>query len=531
MGRPPPPTTAESFQSTRVVLVWTGVRYTGSETAMGIAQDPLRNGILSVATDRHIVELLVRMRMGVRRKRRDFGFYERLGKTKKPHRITPVATTLATLLPPRNDWPRPAAKTRQAASIRGKDATAQLLVKWILSRWGTPRTESPDWLMELRRFSGRIRHRLATWDASAELASPETFIKLKTFAKEKGEADEYRGLAVYSVEDRLVVSLAARYWRLRTDDLMHSGSVAFRTAVPPKTHHSAVSEILAFRRSLMKLGLDEIWVSEVDIRGFFDVISIVAARRAVEKLAARLPPELKPDIRAVGILNAFLESYSFNKVGQPQAIELAKHKKRVGFGIAVPWPEAQLKALGVDTSTESVGIPQGGALSCFLANAVLDQADQAVQAVVTAAGQDQHALYLRYCDDIICLATSEGLCRGMMEAYKRAVESLRLPIHPILEFKTRYVDDAESKNKKTFWDGKSKAPYRWGPAGQVQWVPWCSFVGYQIRHDGYLRVRPKAWPARITPLAIVPPATSTISRAARRLARSTPRGSIPRSNR
>ena len=39
---------------------------------------------------------------------------------------------------------------------------------------------------------------------------------------------------------------------------------------------------------------------------------------------------------------------------------------------------------------------------------------------------------------------------------------------------------------------KSKAPYEWGPATKPGRVPWCAFVGYQIRHDGALRLRPSS---------------------------------------
>ncbi len=41
---------------------------------------------------------------------------------------------------------------------------------------------------------------------------------------------------------------------------------------------------------------------------------------------------------------------------------------------------------------------------------------------------------------------------------------------------------------REFWtEAKSKSPYRW--TGAEGGVPWVSFVGYQVRYDGVLRVR------------------------------------------
>jgi len=195
-----------------------------------------------------------------------------------------------------------------------------------------------------------------------------------------------------------------------------------------------------------------------------------------------------PDLRAALVLRAFLNSYSFNKLGRREAEERALKRKRTGFGVAVPWPANELKALGVDVENEDIGIPQGGALSCFLANVVLDKADRSVQRVIEEAGANDSALYLRYCDDIICLSTSPAICQRMMDAYSAAVQSLGLPIHAAQSFAGAY----RGENRSTFWNSKSKAPYLWSAPHSNGRVPWCSFVGYQIRHDGALRVRPKS---------------------------------------
>ena len=98
----------------------------------------------------------------------------------------------------------------------------------------------------------------------------------------------------------------------------------------------------------------------------------------------------------------------------------------------------ELKALGVDTERDLVRIPQGGALSCFLANAILDHPDRAVEATSDSTVERQAVVYLRYCDDIICIATGREQCQRMMDAYTAALKDLRLPVAKPLVFNRPY---------------------------------------------------------------------------------------------
>ena len=61
----------------------------------------------------------------------------------------------------------------------------------------------------------------------------------------------------------------------------------------------------------------------------------------------------------------------------------------------------------------------------------------------------------------------------------------------MLVFDRVYKDKRESE-KDGFWSGKSKAPYEWGPPDKPGRVPWCAFVGYHVRYDGVLRIRPSS---------------------------------------
>ena len=460
---------------------------------MGIRQPTQQPTLMSAATDRRILTLLVRARMSLRRQRRDNSFYHRLAQTGRNPRVD-LESDLADLLPPRREWPRPGTAARNAARANGLDAVSTALVDFLLSNFSTPRQSSPVWLKRLRKFVGSVRTRIRNWGPDSRFESPKVYALLKSRATDAGKADAFRGLAVYGLSDRLVISIAARHLREMTDAVMHPGSLAFRTESPTLTHHDAVERIVRFRNQFES---SEKWVAEVDIRGFFDVVSHDVARRAVSRLLSKLPAEQRPDPRALSILNVYLDSYAFNMGGRDQAFRQARKQQRQGHDVEVPWPDADLRALGVDIERARVGIPQGGALSCFLANAILDQADWAVENAVRT-GADAEALYLRYCDDIICLATSRDQCDRMLTAYAASLVDLKLPAHQMLNFDRPYE---RSRNRKRpsrerqnggFGKGKSKAPYRWSQAGAPGSVPWCAFVGYHVRHDGKLRLRPSS---------------------------------------
>jgi len=452
---------------------------------MGIRPSNAVTDIMSVATDRRILRLLVRARMSVRRQRRDNSFYHRLAANGRNPRAA-VEAELVELFPPRREWPTPGQSTRRRAERNGTDPVSAALVDWLVSQFGKPSAAAPPWLKRLRRMVGTIRQRVRSWQPDSQLTSPQVYALLKSRAVASGQPDAFRCLAVYGLADGIVISIAARYFRQLTDEAMHPGALAFRTTAPPLTHHDAVERLLRFRG---ENELSEKWVAEVDIRGFFDVVSHGVARRAVERLLSRSPLGAQVDARAMLILDAYLESYAFNMGGQSAALIQALRQQRAGHDVQVPWPEDALKALGVDIERERVGIPQGGALSCFLANAILDFADWQVDA--TAGHDDAKVLYLRYCDDIVCVSTSQKRCQAMIDAYTESLVDLRLPAHAPLVFDRPY-EKSKERLPGGFWRGKSKAPYRWAESGQPRSVPWCSFVGYQLRFDGVLRIRPSS---------------------------------------
>lgn len=96
--------------------------------------------------------------------------------------------------------------------------------------------------------------------------------------------------------------------------------------------------------------------------------------------------------------------------------------------------------------------------------------------------------YARFCDDIIIIHPQKVQCRKAYEQYLQSLSDLKLVAHKAKAFK--------EYNAK-FWKIKTKKPYVWNRVNKKHQlakknVPWLAFVGYQLRYDGLLRVRPSS---------------------------------------
>ena len=122
---------------------------------------------------------------------------------------------------------------------------------------------------------------------------------------------------------------------------------------------------------------------------------------------------------------------------------------------------------------------------------MLDLADERVRAA--AAGKE--LIYLRYCDDVIIISPDREVTAQALRIYLQTLQELRLPAHPCFQ---PNGDDA------AFWKAKSRDAYAWGLDRAAGEQPWIGFLGYQVRRDGLLRIRPDTIAkqrARITALA------------------------------
>lgn len=467
---------------------WTGARrlLTCRETCL-----PSHLTLERIASDRRIVSMLVRARLRDASTERTKVFFDRAADDERTRRRE---GTLNALLPRRRQWPRPSPKRRRALAQQGLDARAEALINWIMRRWGTPRGSADPWLNSLRCFAARIRRNLCSWEPGQVLDPPRVFATVKERGTSPGKPDYFRCLATFKLEASVMISLVAKYFVTLTDHLLGDEVLAFRQAQggEPADHHTAVSRVLTFRDRVRPTIDRPLWAAEADIRGFFDCVLHDVAMNEVGNLLQEAGLATV-DPHALSFLDSYLAAYAFNVDGHRQAEAFAKAKlARPGHRAEVKWPAEELTKLGVPTTSTRIGIPQGGALSAFLANAVLRAADRAVLSTLPKSS----SLYLRYCDDILILAPRRRDAAGALKAYISALEILKLPSHPPRAFgrpystRRRLPSGASAPGTaKWFWQGKSKNAYAWNRSGTRGHVPWIAFVGYQIRYDGVLRIR------------------------------------------
>lgn len=341
----------------------------------------------------------------------------------------------------------------------------------------------PAWANELNQFISKLQCRVLV-DASFEFRTPEIV------PQPKKNPNEFRAIASFpNVEDKIVDIINAKYLRERLEICLEDAARAFRSG--DKRHldrNSAIDEIYRIREAHPEKSL---FITECDIRGFFDCVHHPVAKdalRRAEQILRVRQPKLRIDPRAIKIFNRYLECYSFSQTTLRHEPELKKRTKNKNA--VYKWPAAgsvtQANTLLHYHKTPKrckIGVPQGGAHSCLIANLVLDLADKEVALTLHANRGD--SLYLRYCDDIIIITEDESSCIHATETYYRALHAVKLPYH----LPTQLDGTAE----QFFEDSKTKECFRWGPKDfSKRQFPWIQFLGYQIRYDGRIRIRPSS---------------------------------------
>jgi len=388
------------------------------------------------------------------------------------------------IFPPRRQWHsfRPRDRRERASPDRDPKerlprASSSLNLESLLRAVLTLRRRTPQaaWVEKLNQKVVAIQDRVLSQQAFT-FQAPRVHPAPKDRKKH-----EYRPLAVFSPEDKIIEGLTARYLRDTLDPALRPSCLAFRCRrgqAPAPDIHYALEQILKMNRRHRKTGM---FVAECDIKGFFDCVSHEVARTALDELvrdARRKAPKLRIHNRARQIFEAYLGVYSFSDNVLGSALPaLQRRYSQLQF----KWPAEELKHLHGTETLPRIGVPQGGALSNFIANAVLHSADKELDRLKRRLGRSFR--YLRYCDDMVLLAYDREVCQAAFELYCRVLERLKLPIHP---------PSCVQAYSREFWGGKSNAPYHWRRPHSGNEVPWIQFVGYQVRYDGLLRLRPKS---------------------------------------
>ncbi|MDO3695694.1 reverse transcriptase domain-containing protein [Wenyingzhuangia sp. chi5] len=439
-------------------------------------------------TNPAIIKMLCKHRAGISHKRhkkhmsRDISFHNRTNKITISNKDFDFIT-IQSLFPTRRNWK----KLNQTERLDPNSLTNSLernqmrlwksykIEKYLVDFKGkTPE----DWYDNLLQFCNKIRKKVEDISTDKYIIQKPLIFPLPK--SNKNGRCIYRPIAKFTLEDKIITSLLSRYLTINFDSIFLDCSYAFRARnnktghVP--NHHDSIIEILKYRKKYKKL-----WVSECDIQKFFDTVQhdhlLKIFHRTIEELSFK---GIKISTTAIKLFSLFLDSYSFNKdVLTKNSVPNYFMESGVPIG-EFGWVKNELIDKYSETYIESfkIGVPQGNAISCFIANLILNNVDKAVKNV------DENIFYVRYCDDMVLAHKNNEICKKALEVYKKGISDNYLLYHEPKSFKN-YKDSANS-----FWEVKSKEPYFFGNKYvNERNIPWLSFVGYQINYKGELRVR------------------------------------------
>ena len=375
-------------------------------------------------------------------------------------------------LPPRNRW------YRQHKAERDKGTLHELHVSLMRTVRKLRRENcavDQEWIQKQDRLISAVRFRA--------LSSPRVSINSPAIvpSPKNGKGGEYRILATYPLECKILISQCAAYLRAFFEGEFLSCSFAFRfptKGTEPVTHHDAFSKLAGFWQENQVRGYIDAWVAECDIQGFFDTVCHQVVLREFDEWVRLFAQNNRYiDARSRHVILAYLRSYSYAGYATQEAKRILA---RIDQSATVKDRTNALRNFHRRINPSGIGVPQGGALSCFFANLLLHKADVEVTKIV--AKQPDNMNYVRYCDDMVIVGKNRTAVEESVAVYCETLRCLKLPPHELKS--VRYGRD--------FWHEKSKTPYRWARSAGDCNVPWLAFVGYQLRYDGMIRIRPSS---------------------------------------
>lgn len=395
---------------------------------------------------------------------------------------------LLSILPPRKKWLKLGEQSRRKPNrenefLTSNDKNYYSLLKTIKAE--SKKSIKANWFLNLEKFVEEIIA-ISKGDAY-EVSGPIIFPKLK----EKVQPDkpnECRPICIYSLKDRIVLSLTNKFLTRVFDKQFQDSSCAFRSKRNSQgniiSHHDCILGIGEYR---IKNEIGNLFVVECDIKKFYDTVNHKIAFsmfQALIDIAKINNPTLNVET-PIKIFKSYLNSFAFN-INIPKSTDLeywSAYKIPYGF---FGWVEKETETIAsyyTDIYNERIGVPQGGALSGLIANIYLNQADIELKKF--------DVFYQRFCDDMIIIAKDFDTCDRAKIVYENELKKLKLFPH---RFKStdelkKVVDD--NINLTEFWNGKSKGPYKWGKVKE-NGFPWIGFVGYEMDYLGNIRVRKKS---------------------------------------
>ena len=443
-------------------------------------------GLDSYFKDENIIRLLCKYRVNEANKRHAKHMIRNVSVHKSTNKVLinddqENFKFLQSIFPSRRDWKKlnevERKKYKDTISVNTRRLLKSVeLAKRDIARGGT----IPIWYTKLNNFVSELQADIQNILVSNfEITKPN----IKGIKKEKkGEVIIYRPIALYDFKDKIICSQTSKYLVNYFEHIFKklNCSYAFRPKRIDGTlpdHHDCITEIINYRSLHPNL-----WVAECDIQKFFDTVQHHHIAEVFDRYATEIEQEsgITFDIRAKKIFNLFLDSFNF----QENILSLKRdwfEANKLPFG-KFKWVEKDLNLkFGPGyTSKHKIGVPQGNAISCFIANLILHDVDVAVKSY------DNSVFYIRYCDDMILMHADEKRCSEALKIYMNNIDKNYLLFHnpeKFLNYKNRAVS-------RDFWGSKSKEPFLWSDKNSNKnSIPWVSFVGYQVDYHKRIRVR------------------------------------------
>jgi len=426
-------------------------------------------------TDRQIIKILCKKRALAAKKSHDNHFLRNISTSAKNPNV-PSKNIIHTFFPPRRDWIRAKKLERLKRNANAVELNAILLERTVfraMKEFKNNMQGSPKWLLSITDLVKDIQCSALNEMSEYVIPKPIVIPVLKDLKKK-----EYRPICSFGLKDLVIISQVAKYLTNCFDQLFLPCSYAFRTGVnsPKKfNHHQAVRDIIEFNNEAVIH-----YVAECDIKKFYDCVSHSEIKYRMDQFIVRAQIELGITIseRSKYLFSSYLACFSFNlDVAQKETTLLKNAGVKSG---SMPWAsKEEFERINIDINEQKIGVPQGGALSCLIANLILDYVDRQV-----LAKNDTKLFYARFCDDMVLIHSDLDLCNSAFDVYRKSLREVKLICHEPEELK---------EYNSNFWKIKSKFPYKWdeyeNSIEKKANVPWLSFVGYQVRWDNLVRIR------------------------------------------
>lgn len=393
---------------------------------------------------------------------------------------------LLSILPPRNKWLKLGEQSRRKPNeknefLTSNDKNYYSLLKTIKAE--SKKAVKANWYLNLQMFVNEII--AVSQGKEYKVSKPIIFPKLKDKVKQ-GKPNECRPICIFSLKDRIVLSLTNKFFTRIFDEQFQDSSYAFRAKSNSQgnilSHHDCIVGIGDYRN---KNADSNLFVAECDMKKFYDTVSHKIALKSFKsliKIVKNKYTELKFET-PTKIFKSYLNSFAFNiDIPKPTDNDYwTSYKIPNGFFGWIDKKELRNHYLFVSLSR--IGVPQGGALSGLIANIYLNQTDIDLSKI--------DVFYQRFCDDMIIIAKDFDTCNKAKNIYENKLKMLKLFPH---KFKNsdelKKVENGKLKLAE-FWNGKSKGPYKWGKV-EDKGFPWIGFVGYEMDYLGNIRIRKKS---------------------------------------